>query len=817
MKIRWMRAALLPVLMIIGVSQAVEYPSTTQPGKAVVRADDGGIVLGNSVLHMEVSQKAGRLRPAGFVNVQTDEKLGDIDSEFFLITVGPDNKTYRCSQLILQGRCKVSKIEADPASRTAAKRLSGVRVEAALLSADGVLAAEWSLELRDGSNYVRQFLTILPENRPIQITSVQFCDMNVDKAQVVGTVLGSPIVAGDCFVAYEHPNAENNVDDPSAAMNLAHRKPVMASGVFGAMRPQTAVDGNFDVNSYWGCQNTPVWLTVDLGELTAINEIRLITWHNNKRYYGYRIESSTDGEGWSALVDAADNKTPATEAGYVHQVDQRRARFIKVIITNNSEGNHFGGHIVEVQIFGPQSKSRDNQALRAFCGLDRDTTVAEGQSLTQSAVMGVVPAGQLRRGFLHYVERERVTPYRPFLHYNSWYDIAWGGREKMNSDECVEVIDSYGDEMTRNRGVEVDSFVFDDGWDDPKTLWQVLEKNFPDGFDPLRESVEEYGSNLGIWLSPWGGYGQAKADRLNYGKTQGFETGKAGFSLTGPKYFERFRQSCVGFVDQYNVNFFKFDGTDAALLNETEALLKLCGELYSLTDDMYISITTGTWASPFWLLRADSVWRGGRDMGFYGPGGKRDQWLTYRDKLTYQNMVKGGPLYPLNSFMNQGIAHAIWGTANLPANPEEFAHEVYSFFAIGTSLQELYVSPSRMTGQMWDMLAEGAKWSRGNYEVLVDTHWIGGDPDKLQAYGCASWRDNRAIIMLRNPDEKKQTITLDIGEALELPGYADMQYTFRSPWRRDKDDPALTLRAGNSHTFELARFEVIVLESTHIR
>ena len=95
-------------------------------------------------------------------------------------------------------------------------------------------------------------------------------------------------------------------------------------------------------------------------------------------------------------------------------------------------------------------------------------------------------------------------------------------------------------------------------------------------------------------------------------------------------------------------------------------------------------------------------------MGFYGKGSKREQWLTYRDKITYQNMVKAGPLYPLNSFMNQGIAQAIWGTANLPSNAAEFAHDVYSFFGIGTNLQELYISHGRMTEPMWDILAEGA-------------------------------------------------------------------------------------------------------------
>jgi len=631
---------------------------------------------------------------------------------------------------------------------------------------------------------------------------------------VAGTVAGSPAIARDFFIAYEHPNATNEVFDPSVSLNLAYRRPATASGVFRNMIPQIAVDGSLDVNSYWGCQGTPVWLTVDLEKATPINKVRLVTWHNNKRSYGYKIESSTDGNNWKTIIDAADNKVPATSAGYLHQVDQLKSRYLKVTILNNSEGNHYGGHIVELQVYGPQKKPPKSEPSRIMCRLDRNTLLTPGQSLVQSAVMGVVPAGQLRRAFLHYIERERIVPYRPFLHYNSWYDIAWGGRPKMNSEECLDVIKGFAHQLTTQRNVELDSFVFDDGWDDPKTLWKVLKENFPDGFAPLQENARKYGSNIGLWLSPWGGYGRAKADRLAYGKTQGFETGKAGFSLVGEKYFARFRESCVAFVNRYNVNFFKFDGVAANLLDETEALLRLCRELYAISDDMYISLTTGTWASPFWLLHADNVWRGGGDMGFHGKGAKRERWLTYRDKLTYRNMVKAGPLYPLNSFMNQGIAHAIWGTANLPSEPAEFAHEVYSFFGVGTGLQELYISHSRMTPEMWDILAEGAKWSRRNSDILVDTHWVGGDPDKLEVYGCASWQKNRAIVMLRNPDDKKQAITLDIGPTLELPPYADKKYAFTSPWQKDKAKEGLILKAGTPHTFELAPLEVLVLEST---
>ena len=48
-----------------------------------------------------------------------------------------------------------------------------------------------------------------------------------------------------------------------------------------------------------------------------------------------------------------------------------------------------------------------------------------GVPVDYSAVLGVAPVGQLRRGFMAYLENERATPFRPFLHYNSWYDIGY--------------------------------------------------------------------------------------------------------------------------------------------------------------------------------------------------------------------------------------------------------------------------------------------------------------------------------------------------------------------------------------------------------
>jgi hypothetical protein len=326
-------------------------------------------------------------------------------------------------------------------------------------------------------------------------------------------------------------------------------------------------------------------------------------------------------------------------------------------------------------------------------------------------------------------------------------------------------------------------------------------------------AARRYRSTLGFWLSPFGGYGKPAQDRLAMGKQLGFETGPQGFSLAGPKYSARFQETCLDFIQHNGANFFKFDGL-ARGVEETEAMLHLTRALRARRPDLFISITTGTWPSPFWLWYGDSTWRGGGDMGFHGQGSKREQWITYRDLETYRGVVQKGPLYPLNSLMNQGFAHARYGSASECGKaPEEIRRELRSLFAGGTCLQELYVTPTMMSAQNWDDLAEAVKWAHGRARVLVDTHWIGGNPEKLEPYGWASWTPRLGLLTLRNPAANPATIALDIGEAFELPSSAARLYTLASPWRHDRAKPAIRVRAGAPHTFALEPFEVLVLEA----
>jgi hypothetical protein len=478
-------------------------------------------------------------------------------------------------------------------------------------------------------------------------------------------------------------------------------------------------------------------------------------------------------------------------------------------------GNTFGGiehPLADSSVEGGRARSR----------LSRPVPLRPGQTLVVSCVIGVAPTGQLRRAFLQYLERERAHPYRPFLHYNSWYDIGYFPDTRYDEAAALAVVQAFGNELHDRRGVTLSSFLFDDGWDNPESLWN-FNAGFPEGFRKINAAAARYGAAPGIWLSPWGGYNAPRKVRLAFGERQGYETNKEGFALSGPVYYQRFREVCMNMVRQYGVNMFKFDGVGRALGSvpdsrfgsDFEAAIQLIADLRSEKPDLFINLTTGTWPSPFWVQYADSIWRGGEDHDFFGkaPGSDRQRWITYRDAQTYNNIVSGGPLFPINSLMLHGLIFAK-SADRLGRDPGgDFVAEVRSYFGTGTQLQEMYITPSLLSPQDWDALAEAANWSRKNAGVLCDTHWIGGDPAKLQVYGWASWTRSKGIIVLRNPGDRPTSLDLDVARAFELPHDAPRRYRAHSPWAADQQAQVFELRAGRRYTFRLKPFEVLTLDA----
>ncbi|MES2404520.1 MAG: enterotoxin, partial [Pseudomonadota bacterium] len=137
--------------------------------------------------------------------------------------------------------------------------------------------------------------------------------------------------------------------------------------------------------------------------------------------------------------------------------------------------------------------------------------------------------------------------------------------------------------------------------------------------------------------------------------------------------------------------------------------------------------------------------------------------------------------------------------------------------ATGTDLQEMYITPSLLTKQDWDTLAEAAKWSRANAGVLRDTHWIGGDPGRLDVYGWAAWSSSKSFITLRNPDDKPRLAILDVGRQLQLPNGAARSFDVSDVWHSGGDDVPKTLDVEKQTTIMLQPFEVLTLQLTPTR
>lgn len=473
-------------------------------------------------------------------------------------------------------------------------------------------------------------------------------------------------------------------------------------------------------------------------------------------------------------------------------------------------------------VVGPDYLQFENPLSKSTTGVDRPTIrlwieralpLEKGKAITYSAAIGSTPPGELRRGFQTYVEDQRAHPFRTFLHYNSWYDIGYF--TPYTATEAVNRIDAFCRELKGKRGVTIDSFLFDDGWDDRSGDWR-FSRDFPQGFRPLSAAAAKCGAAPGIWLSPWGGYGKPKAERIAAGGGR-YETADGGFALSGPRYYAQFHGVALDLLKQ-GVNQFKFDGTGNAnsvvpgshFDSDFGAAIALIEDLREARPDLFVNLTTGTYPSPAWLRYADTIWRDGQDHDFAGVGNDRERWITYRDQQLYENIAIAGPLFPLNAVMLHGIIYAEHAKG-LSTDPEHsFAHEVHSYFGTGTALQELYVTPQLLSSADWDVLAATARWARDNGPILKDSHWIGGDPGRLEAYGWAAWSPKKAIVTLRNPDSRPQSFLLDLPRALELPAGAPTAYAAKSLWSGGASVPA-TLTAQPT-VLTLAPFEVLTIE-----
>ena len=439
------------------------------------------------------------------------------------------------------------------------------------------------------------------------------------------------------------------------------------------------------------------------------------------------------------------------------------------------------------------------------------------------------------------MERERVMPYRPFIHYNSWYELNINRNndsdpaKRMTEEQCLAVLKDWQEQFFQKRGMSIDAFVWDDGWDEFNSLWD-FHKMFPQGFKRIDAAAGRQKAGIGTWLGPVGGYGASKGKRLAYWNVKHPDNKIGNFQLSNKEYFDAFVGRCSQMVKDYNMKYFKFDGISTHFHakgpgneEDAEGIIRVLNALRKKKGDLYINCTVGTWASPFWFRYADSVWRQENDFGTIGAGDNRDKWITYRDRLVHEVFVQGSPLMPINSMMTHGLMVTKFGPpACMPRDPENVKKELRCATACGTSLQELYVDRDLMRangGVLWDELAKGIKWIRRNADVLDDVHWVGGNPwnketNEGAVYGWAAWNKNKATLALRNSSDQEKSLTGTLRSILDIPANVKGSITFKDSY---DDQRTLDGFSGSSVnidkeiSFTLKPFEVLVYEGGKVK
>ncbi|HUP04378.1 MAG TPA: hypothetical protein VMU19_10340 [Bryobacteraceae bacterium] len=468
------------------------------------------------------------------------------------------------------------------------------------------------------------------------------------------------------------------------------------------------------------------------------------------------------------------------------------------------------------------SAAGEDVSLGGYVGVD---IPARGYT-SEPAVMGVAQAGAVHRQFLDYVNRMRAAPVRPFLLYNSWYDLQ---RLAMNHDNTLARVADLQRLLLSKYALHLDSFVLDDGWDNMNSLWQIDGQRFPNGFTDLNAALKGIGSSLGLWLGPIGGYDQRSA-RVAAGKAQGMEVNSHGqyLCIAGKNYSRFLSDTLAKYQSDYATNYFKIDGTAFGCNDpnhghpvgvysseaSARALIGMLQRVRAQDPGVFFNITTGIWLSPWWLRYADTVWMGGNDSG-YLPSvpalAPRQSAVSYKDSVLYDDFVTHASQFPVSSLMTHGI---IKGNYNMLGGEREsiddFRDEVVHYFSVGNMMYELYISPDLLSPAEMAAIGNTTKWAEANAHPLLDNSTMaGGDPAKREPYGYVHSSAERSIVTLRNPFVAPRSMSLKIDEAggfqkFEGPRALEVEYPYRKVMR--------TVSYGDTVSFNLGAYEELLFE-----
>ena len=801
-------------------TNAVLYPAQQEKvGKAKISEKDGTYILSNNVL------AAGFMKLGEAIYFAGSNSMNLVaGSEIFSVAFG-NGDNVPASAMPLKS-IEIQKLEANPEAIGGAEHFAGVQLVAnyEYTYKEKTVAIVWRAVLRDGSHYLRT---------EMELTGIDDVDMfnvipliyNVDTKAAgsppksIGNTRGAVLMSNKIFAGLEHPVAYNTVGGASGDEDSWKLTTTMNAVSLTADSWEQVAEKEVPerVTEATGAGYPNVYAYKQKGvELLKNQKVEVkVEYTSGSHRLNFGGADLINSSGSIAANDyhsgysgtSHDKNTFTFVAPYDGTFD------IRVMVQDKSESINASSTLT-TKIYTAKEGVVINSDLVGIQGRwSRNTTLQKGETWKISGVVGLIAQDgtqanedihktQKRRSFLAYSERERAVPWRAFPCYISWYELninrnnAEPGKEHTNftSADIVDVLENWKKNYYDRYENGPAAFIIDDGWDNYGT-W-TFHSGFPNEMRDMTSLSEEMGSGVGAWLGPVGGYGQSGNYRRSYWSDKG------GMQLSNPAYYKTFKDAAYNLVkNQGDYRFFKFDGISAQFSavgpdagdtgNENaEGIIRL--ERYvreELREDIFFNTTVGTWASPFWYQYTDATWRQENDYGEESGSNTidRERWITYRDRLVYQNYVTNSPICPINTLMTHGFILTTFGSVSRNFDYEVVRREMRCAFVCGSGMVELYNDYALMNsinnGKLWADLAECIAWQKRNADVLPDAHWVGGNPwngSNTEVYGWASWNGTKSTLALRNGGNTAKSYTFTLREALNIPANISGSIILRS-------------------------------------
>jgi len=431
---------------------------------------------------------------------------------------------------------------------------------------------------------------------------------------------------------------------------------------------------------------------------------------------------------------------------------------------------------------------------------------------SKSAVLGMAPSGDIRQGFLAYVERiRRRNP--PFAYWNSGgefqlYDPAQLRKRSMDLNATIHAaLDRLQTNLTIERGVPIEAYVLEPSWHDPDTLYRIDTEKLHGGLAPLAAKLRATKSHLGLWLSPTAPIcpallSKGAVERHGYALALNPDHPGDYPCLSFPPYFKDIKAAVCRHAGQLDIAYYKMDFSFLVCEAEGHGHLATRRHGRETNIDAMIDImqaaavtrpgirlvpTSGMWLSPWWLMHADVIWPHGMiDFNYErGPVSTqpRDWELTLRDQEFHRLLRVEQGRFPLSGMLYMGMGG---GPRYNVAGPHESRESFLRTDVYGMARQlkcpERYVDgPPNDLAEDWDAVADTVRWALDRHDRVPDGKMILGEPAQGEVYGFQHLGPEGGVVTLRNPTMFPKHATVPV-ESLDARTELVAMMTF--PYRR---------------------------------